>query len=127
MYTLSDWLLMKEKIRIKGNELYRKKEIILKLCNCLPMMPTTGTKDSLIVALKNYVFSDEQLQEMIRYKEQEKLQRDHESRRKRIEALKKDPRPYEYITQIAIDFFEEDDVKFSEVVFPLSVCGVSSP
>lgn len=112
MYVLSDWLYMKEKIRVRGNELYRqKKDIILKLCNCLPMMPTSGTKESLIVALKNYVFSDEQLQEMIRYKEKEKTLRNHESRRMRIEELINGPRPYEYRTQIAIDFFEEDDAR----------------
>jgi len=114
MYVLSDWLLMKGKIRIKGNELYRqKKEIILKLCSYLPMMPTSGTKESLIVALKNYIFSDEQLQEMIRYQEQEKLIRNHELRKRRVETLINGPRPYEYITQIAIDFFEEDDAKLT--------------
>jgi hypothetical protein len=114
MYVLSDWLLMKENIRIRGNELYRqKKDIILKLCNCLPMMPTSGTKESLIIALKNYIFSNEQLQEMIRYQEQEKSLLNHEFRRRRVETLINGPRPYEYRTQIAIDFFEEDDAKLT--------------
>jgi len=114
MYVLSDWFFMKENIRIKGNELYRqKKEILTKLCSSLPMMPTTGTKDSLIVALKNYVFSDAQLNEMLLFTEKKRMLRQHEARRARIEAIASGPRPYEYRTQIAIDFFEEDDAKLT--------------
>jgi len=77
------------------------------------MMPTSGTKESLIFALKNYIFSNEQLQEMIRFQEKEKSLLTHEFRRRRVETLINGPRPYEYRTQIAIDFFNEDDAKLT--------------
>jgi hypothetical protein len=63
MYKLSNWLYMKEGINIRGNELYRQnKGILEKLYISLmpPMTPIVGNKDSLIICLKKYVFTDEQ-------------------------------------------------------------------
>jgi hypothetical protein len=114
MYKLSNWLLMKEGISVRGNELYRQnKGILEKLYISLmpPMTPIVGNKDSLIISLKKYVFTDEQKNEMQQFKERKELLRNHELRRQRIEKLSSGPRPYEYKTQIAIDFFEEDDRK----------------
>jgi hypothetical protein len=112
MYTLSDWLFMKEGLHIKGNELYRQKKSILeKLCETLPMMSTIGTKNNLITALQNYVFSDEQLNEMKCFQENKNILKRHEQRRIRINELIDTPRPYDLRTHVAIKFFEEDDAK----------------
>jgi hypothetical protein len=110
MYKLVDWLKYKDGTVIKGNELYRQnKSILQRLSSYLPGLPTNGTKEALINGLKTYVFTDEQKAELKEhYKNKEKL-RSHEARRVRINMLKNGPRPYEYITQIAIDLFEQDD------------------